>query len=789
MMRPLLLISLICGAFALSTCEAECRNTLERCLTATLDAKDIQQGLQDFNHCLQTNGACFSQCHGEKPPRGNDQCVENCASAMRSCIQSGAQSCMTKCNDDVRSPCMFTCALDLFTTCVDANQYCNRGCRLGTSMEPLLEQCSGQCRPNLKSCLRGVAKDCLRPNFSPDQTKNCALHLLSSCLSDNEACYSQCLDNAPSQTGSQVDKADASLTGTLRYLKCIDQLVRGIVKNYAACQLTCPDSGGICMQTCMVSKAYAQVSQFQQCLNPQAEDETPAQEEGDAEEPVGDEAGALLDEGLMDALSVNSFFMPYTKAPIVSPFVRIAHSPPHRPPPPVPTLNPIFLALMSHYTRPPSFSFPANFRSIAGANVKYTYNQPPIYTAPVYPKRNAQLRPYIRKRPNPLFSFVPVPAMTFDDDNVLAREIGTTIANNRGSHKCALVLSMLRNKEPDHDLAECSEGATPILTADALAAIVGPCKGLIKLTLPTRNVVPPLVGCGLDDAACLPWVREAFAGHSRLAVLHVPWAEPLCWAIRHILPLLPGLEELYFLKALNDSSFLETLNDLDVQIPGVQALESLVSCFPDLKHLTVCHDLYSAPAAPHPLHVAAGFSGLQSLSLTSFSSAVVAQLLAASQATLQSIKLNIFEDEISPTLLAALGRLSHLTGFTLCPRLRCQTKSVLEAFWPFIDRLECLALKIWWCSIPTSISSSNLRKLTISMRGAPLTPALEELTLPYSDFGGHPLVLACPRLRSLELGASTVDFSAALPALPDLVHICGPEMLNFDPSLAPCFSS
>ncbi|KAJ4456587.1 hypothetical protein PAPYR_8155 [Paratrimastix pyriformis] len=93
-------------------------------------------------------------------------------------------------------------------------------------------------------------------------------------------------------------------------------------------------------------------------------------------------------------------------------------------------------------------------------------------------------------------------------------------------------------------------GTVPILTADALAAIVGPCKGLVKLTLPKRKRTSH------DDnhpAGTLwnyatPWVDEAFAGHGQLAVLSIPWAEPLLPAISHIFQHLPELMELHFLE-------------------------------------------------------------------------------------------------------------------------------------------------------------------------------------------------------------------------------------------------
>ncbi|KAJ4459448.1 hypothetical protein PAPYR_4494 [Paratrimastix pyriformis] len=75
---------------------------------------------------------------------------------------------------------------------------------------------------------------------------------------------------------------------------------------------------------------------------------------------------------------------------------------------------------------------------------------------------------------------------------------------------------------------------------DALAALVGPCKGLVKLTLPRGNVM--LLGRSPANA---PWVSEAFEGHSRLAVLSVPSAGAYMPFLPGILGRLPGLEELH----------------------------------------------------------------------------------------------------------------------------------------------------------------------------------------------------------------------------------------------------
>ncbi|KAJ4456488.1 hypothetical protein PAPYR_8215 [Paratrimastix pyriformis] len=83
--------------------------------------------------------------------------------------------------------------------------------------------------------------------------------------------------------------------------------------------------------------------------------------------------------------------------------------------------------------------------------------------------------------------------------------------------------------------------ATP--TTDALAALVGPCLGLVKLTLDFETL-PARWWCFHTEAACARWVDEAFAGHSRLAVLEIvtSWSTVML-ALPRIVGHLHGLEE------------------------------------------------------------------------------------------------------------------------------------------------------------------------------------------------------------------------------------------------------
>ncbi|KAJ4459236.1 hypothetical protein PAPYR_4769 [Paratrimastix pyriformis] len=84
------------------------------------------------------------------------------------------------------------------------------------------------------------------------------------------------------------------------------------------------------------------------------------------------------------------------------------------------------------------------------------------------------------------------------------------------------------------------EGVFP--TPDALAALVGPCKGLVELTLPAE--IDPSI-CHREEVIGAPWVSEAFTGHDHLAVLKVPAAAVLMPTLPNIVGCLPGLEELH----------------------------------------------------------------------------------------------------------------------------------------------------------------------------------------------------------------------------------------------------
>ncbi|KAJ4454681.1 hypothetical protein PAPYR_10541 [Paratrimastix pyriformis] len=380
------------------------------------------------------------------------------------------------------------------------------------------------------------------------------------------------------------------------------------------------------------------------------------------------------------------------------------------------------------------------------------------------------------------------------------------------------------------------------LAADALAAIVGPCKDLGKLTLPERqpkmHALLPLVGCGLTEAACRPWVDEAFAGHSRLAVLHIPSAEPLWPAIRLILAHLPGLVELHclhgrpicqrFLEALASSCpGLQTLHistrhsaeepEVDFTAlaplggtlkelrlpsftwqPGEETLAKLAAGLAALERL----ELYAGQERNLLGHIPTATAGrltcltistrtyglggidperfcrLETVNLSVESAALAGRLLTASQATLRSVTLTV--DDPPQPVFDALGVLGGLRSLDLC--LRGPTDDQTLAALPpgLLGRLEQLTLRGPECTGPVRLASSSLRALHLGVRGSELAlacPALEELTLASLNFGGHyeSLVMDCPRLRSIMGLAVVRDLSRVVGPMSDLVRADGSD--------------
>ncbi|KAJ4457201.1 hypothetical protein PAPYR_7367 [Paratrimastix pyriformis] len=344
----------------------------------------------------------------------------------------------------------------------------------------------------------------------------------------------------------------------------------------------------------------------------------------------------------------------------------------------------------------------------------------------------------------------------------------------------------------------------PTPTADALAALVGPCKGLVKLTLPSRDTC--LWGCRAqgDNA----WVDEAFAGHTQLAVLRLPLATSVMPAIERILGHLPGLEDFHLtnrevfdpaalaatlvrccprlealhlgvethwalfdptplrplcgrLKRLSLSdvptsprfeAFLESLTCVE-QLSLYQCTPGLAQAAPRLTHLWLLMD--SLDGLPKM-----GLHRLESLevhSSTRYTGPVLAQVLAANRATIRS--LSLWPREVPRSLFQLLGTCPHLAHLNL--HLRDAEGDVDLADLPpeLLHRLVSLRLSLGRedpYPRPISIASATLRTLDLQQLSliSPLTldcPALESLTLPeaVNPSAPYPLVMRCPELRQI----------------------------------------
>ncbi|KAJ4457538.1 hypothetical protein PAPYR_7016 [Paratrimastix pyriformis] len=381
---------------------------------------------------------------------------------------------------------------------------------------------------------------------------------------------------------------------------------------------------------------------------------------------------------------------------------------------------------------------------------------------------------------------------------------------------------------------ETDDDSQYIPTADALAALIGPCKDLESLRLPA------LFGCGCAEIVYTPWVDEAFAGHRRLASLHLPGAESLMPAMERIVGHLPGLVALHletygplaagFVAALGRScpnlQFLHlagplgaidacdfatslaplasTLRGLEIQVlsPGnliMNRLEALLGRLTALEWLRLPRcpaqpiltrlaprlthfSLFKDPPAAHPKPVdddwsTMGFGRLECLRVTRrHLPAAIPQLLTQSGATLHSL--------ILPQAPPSLDMLPHLTELDLS-----QSDLYLVALvglHPSLVSDQLVSLAIHLANsyhdhrAPVYIESRSLRRLDLSCPYVPVQqpvtlscPALEDLRLPGMP-DGTVLTLACPRLRRLE-GLSPKGLAAASAPMPELEVVAGTQ--------------
>ncbi|KAJ4454908.1 hypothetical protein PAPYR_10255 [Paratrimastix pyriformis] len=390
----------------------------------------------------------------------------------------------------------------------------------------------------------------------------------------------------------------------------------------------------------------------------------------------------------------------------------------------------------------------------------------------------------------------------------------------------ARLLGTLREmsfENPDHvDPYERGTRLTP--TANAMAALLGPCKTLVKLSFPNESEsllqedAPLLFGCGATAAACAAWVDEAFAGHGRLTSLRLP-REPFLPALGRILGHLPGLVELHIMyppfggfaasfdrapapdvlritstlrgsmpPALRDlvaalAPCAGTLEELDVARCELGEVQDFLGRFPSISRLTlgpiVVGDLQPVAARLTQLTVRDLFDRkllalpnggglLESLKVDFCSGQkAVACLLPPNQDTLRHIALGSpWEDEAAVDLLSSLPHLTSLE-LDLGPTGFIPPNSLL-------NRLEHLALSAKpkvFDSI--GITSERLRSLCLHLTIGPSAtvtldcPALETITGLPREEGDEPYDLECPRLSSVQATANVL----LPPVMPDLVMV------------------
>ncbi|KAJ4462540.1 hypothetical protein PAPYR_512 [Paratrimastix pyriformis] len=359
----------------------------------------------------------------------------------------------------------------------------------------------------------------------------------------------------------------------------------------------------------------------------------------------------------------------------------------------------------------------------------------------------------------------------------------------------------------------------PFPTADAVAALVGPCKGLVKLSF-RSSVTASVYGCGHTDAACAGWVDEAFGGHDRLAVLDdLPTFNETVNA--RILLRLPGLLELHLGIRTKISAHL--LAVIAASCPHLRVLQSnqqhttqpsmdLTGLVPLAGSLQEFGMTCLCPS-PNLDAFVGSLSALGTLNITHCSSAALrpldqpqcgsglAKILAAHPATLQRLALVLVSPNAGGmaalmSTLDALPRLTQLyikTGRALPPgiditALPASLLGLLEELCLQLDNdpeddeaVRLTALR------PLSFTSGRLKCLDLKGLGrvSGLTvdcPALVELRLPEVPTGG-PLSLKCPRLRVAQnLPAWFPGFSGPMPDLETVFFV---ESKGRDPACLP----
>ncbi|KAJ4462548.1 hypothetical protein PAPYR_520 [Paratrimastix pyriformis] len=307
-----------------------------------------------------------------------------------------------------------------------------------------------------------------------------------------------------------------------------------------------------------------------------------------------------------------------------------------------------------------------------------------------------------------------------------------------------------------HDL---SFGETPKPTADALAALIGPCKGLTKLAFrPSETPLHPIIyGCGHTEAVCA-------------AVLeYLPTnVEPV---IERILHHLTGLLELRFINGTPSSNHL--LASIASSCPHLRVQLRFRYCRPSadldtfvntLSVAEMLHPSHCTPAALRPLasHLTRlsmslehgdaenlpvpWLSRLERLSLRGCQtfSTRLAHLLAANRATLQRLKLEFISLDAAPglaPLMAALDALllTHLMlNFQELPP-EADITALPPALLGRLERFVLIDPDEFTVQRPLSIASGRLRSLDLACVGSVTVltldcPALVDMRLQVAEF-------------------------------------------------------
>ncbi|KAJ4455547.1 hypothetical protein PAPYR_9491 [Paratrimastix pyriformis] len=273
-----------------------------------------------------------------------------------------------------------------------------------------------------------------------------------------------------------------------------------------------------------------------------------------------------------------------------------------------------------------------------------------------------------------------------------------------------------------------------IPTTDALAAIVGPCRGLRRLALQI-----PLYEFRTPESVEPPArLDEAFAGHDQLATLELPVAGPFQFQqlVPRILGHLPALRSLH-VAAKSGSIDLAPVAAQLTHFTGTGSNQT--PCLPALHNL---HELRLSGDLPAGLMAA----------------------LSNNKDTLGSLSLEINDFDEVNRLVAALAAMPHLTRLELesDPATCLDLCNVLP---PLLPSLQHLSLRTGFFFTGThpvpamvQLNSPCLRTLLLMKRGSYRVngqsvlaldcPALEELALPAGLFSR--LELRCPMLRSFE---------------------------------------